>query len=115
MPKLIVKWTPETGSAREWFVDIQNPGWDVISQTEKATGWTWPKTINKILDSSAIALQALLFVLRKRDEPRLQLESVTFSGPAELHVEIDMEGEDLDDDADDEAAESQPEDSDPEA
>lgn len=112
MPKLIVKWTPETGSAREWFVDVRNPGWDVMSQTEKATGWAWPTTINKILDSSAIALQALLFVLRKRDEPRLQLDSVTFSGPAELQVEIDMEGEELDEDEID--ADADPEDSDPE-
>lgn len=110
MPKLIVKWTPETGSEREWFVDVRVPGWDVMSQTEKATDWEWPLFVDKIVSGSAIATRALLFVLRKRDEPRLQLESVTYAGPSEIAVEIDWEGEA----AEDEPAESQPEDSDPE-
>jgi len=74
-------YTPEGGSKRSWVIDLENPAWDITFATEKVTGWTWAEFSAKIAGSSVIALRALLWALRKRDEPRLALESVeiTFS------------------------------------
>lgn len=69
-------YTPEGGSRREWLLDLNNPAWDITFATEKATDWPWGVFVERIHNQSAIALRALLWVLRKRDEPRLALESV---------------------------------------
>jgi hypothetical protein len=47
-----------------------------MSQTERATDWPWEDFRDRLARQSAMAFQALLWVLRKRDEPRLQLTSV---------------------------------------
>ena len=70
-------YTPEGGSKREWDVDLANPAWDVMSQTEKITDWPWDDFRDRLGRQSGIALQALLYVLRKREEPKLALASVT--------------------------------------
>jgi hypothetical protein len=72
--KVIYK--PEGGSTREWTIDLSNPPWDVTSATEKATDWPWAVFRERLGRESALALQALLWTLRKRDEPRLALDSV---------------------------------------
>jgi hypothetical protein len=69
-------WTPEGASKQEWSFNIQNPVWDIRIQTEKATGWPWARFAENLMDGSAIAMQALLWVLRKRTERGLTLESV---------------------------------------
>lgn len=69
-------WNPEGGSKREWSFNMKNPPWDVRVQTEKATDWPWAQFQNKLLNDSGIAMQALLWVLRKRDEPKLSLDAV---------------------------------------
>jgi len=74
-----VVYTPEGGSKRVWEVDLENPPWDITYGTEKATGWPWVEFGERISKLSVIALQALLYVLRKRDEPRLTLDAVTVS------------------------------------
>lgn len=76
--KVIYK--PEGGSPREWTIDLVNPAWDVTYAIEKATGWPWGVFREKLGQESAVALQALLWTLRKRDEPRLSLESVRPDG-----------------------------------
>lgn len=75
--KVRISWTPEGGSKREWTVDLENPAWDIAFVTEKETGWPWREFADKLRDSSHIALRALVYVLRKREEQRLQIESVT--------------------------------------
>ena len=74
--KLKVVYSPEGGSPRSWVVDLANPAWDIKMQTEKATDWPWEPFVQRFMQDSAIAMQALLWVLRKRDEPRLDLDSV---------------------------------------
>jgi len=69
-------WTPEGASAREWSFNLQNPTWDIRVQTEKVTDWPWARFNERLLEGSGIAMQALLWVLRKRDEPKLALSSV---------------------------------------
>ena len=69
-------YTPEGGSKRSWEIDVQDPAWDLTYNSEKVTGWTWPEFAAKLENGSIIALQALLWTLRKRDEPRLPLEAV---------------------------------------
>ena len=78
MAKLPFKviYTPEGGSPREWVIDLVNPAWDLTYSTEKATDWPWGVFREKLQQESAVALQALLWVLRKRDEPKLVIESV---------------------------------------
>lgn len=69
-------WTPEGASAREWAFDLGNPEWDLTYATEKATEWPWAEFKVRLLNESAIAIQALMWVLRKRDEPKLDIDSV---------------------------------------
>ncbi len=85
---LKIIYTPEGGSRREWVVDLLNPAWDLTFATEKATDWPWAMFVERLQNQSAIALRALLWVLRKRDEPRLQLEAVRPD-----MEEIDFEGQ----------------------
>lgn len=103
-----ILYTPEGGSKREWEFDFLNPEWDISFGTEKATDWPWSVFTDKLGDGSSIALQALIYVLRKRTEPRLILSSVT---PSWSEVEVFM-----DEDADAETDDAEPEgDPDPEA
>lgn len=85
--KVKIIYTPEGGSKREWTVDLENPAWDVAFVTEKETGWPWKVFGDRLGDASHIALRAIIFALRKRDEPRLQIESVTPS-LAEIDLEV---------------------------
>lgn len=96
--KIIYK--PEGGSKREWDLDPGNPAWDVTYGTEKATEWPWGEFADKLAKGSSIALQALIWVLRKRDEPRLQLSSVT---PTWSEVDLDT-ADDEQDEADETAS-----------
>lgn len=75
--KIKLIYTPEGASPRDWVVDLQSPAWDVTFATEKATDWPWAVFVDRLQNQSAIALRALLWVLRKRDEPRLQLDTMT--------------------------------------
>lgn len=69
-------WSPEGASKREWSFNINNPTWDIRMQTEKVTGWPWAEFAARLMNGSAIAMQALLWVLRKRVERGLALDSV---------------------------------------
>lgn len=86
--KLKFVYKPEGGSERSWVVDLKNPAWDIKMQTEKVTGWPWEPFMERFMQDSAIAMQALLWVLRKRDEPRLDLDSIEIDMD-----EIDFEAE----------------------
>lgn len=83
--KLVYK--PEGATPREWVISTEKPAWDLQFNTEKATGWPWAEFCARMANGSAIAMQALVWTLRKRDEPRLQLES----------VEVPLESVDLQD------------------
>lgn len=74
--KVRLVWTPAMGSQQEWTFDALKPQWDVASKTEIATGWPWDTFRDKLAQESAIAYRAILWALRQRAEPRLDLESV---------------------------------------
>lgn len=69
-------YTPEGGSKREWTFDPANPAWDLAYVTEKETGWPWEQFADKLSMGSHIALRAMVYAFRKRDEPRLQIDAV---------------------------------------
>lgn len=81
-------YTPEGGSKRVWTFDGEKPDWDVAYNTEKVTGWPWTEFSDRLASGSFVALQALIFTLRKRDEPRLDIGAVrvTFD---EIDIEED--------------------------
>ena len=81
-----IVYTPEGGSKRSWVIDVENPPWDVTFNTERATGWPWEEFAEKLNRASAIAMRALIWTLRKRDEPRLDIEAVTVT-----FAEVDLE------------------------
>ena len=83
--KIIYK--PEGGSERIWDVDAQNPDWDITYATEKLTDWPWGEFAERLARGSSVALTALIYVLRKRDEPKL-----TFDKVKPTWGEIDFEG-----------------------
>lgn len=76
MAKMKVIYSPEGGSKRTWEIDQSNPAWDLMYASEKATDWPWEDFTDRLSRGSAIALQALIWILRRRDEPRLQLDAV---------------------------------------
>ena len=71
------KYSPEGGSPRTWAFDPANPAWDLAYVTENETGWPWETFMEKLSKGSYIALRALTYAFRKRDEPRLTIEAVT--------------------------------------
>lgn len=77
--KMKIAYKPDAADRQEWVVDRDNPAWDICYGTEKATDWGWIEFLRRFDGFSASAWRGLIWVLRKRDEPRLRLE----------HVEID--------------------------
>jgi hypothetical protein len=71
------KYTPEGGSPRKWTFDPANPAWDLAYVTENETGWPWEEFMEKLSRGSHIALRALTYAFRKRDEARLTIDAVT--------------------------------------
>lgn len=86
MAKLRLIYTPEGGSKRTFEIDMGNPAWDIMYATEKVTDWPWAVFQERLENQSAIAWRALLWVLRKRMEPKLALDSVELNW-AELDPE----------------------------
>lgn len=78
---------PEMGSPQSWTFDLENPPWDVTFGTEKATGLAWAEFGERLGKMSVVALRALVFVLRKRNEPRLEIDAVTIQF-SEVELEI---------------------------
>lgn len=76
MAKVKILYTPEGGSKREWLIDLDQPAWDLRHNTEEATDWPWNEFVDRLTKGSAKALDALIWTLRKRDEPRLDSSSV---------------------------------------
>lgn len=81
-----VIYTPEGGSKRTWEIDLDNPPWDLTYNTERATGWPWLEFTEKLAGASAIAMRAMVWTLRKRDEPKLNIDAVQVT-LAEFDVE----------------------------
>lgn len=79
-------YTPEGGSKREWFFDPENPAWDLAYVTETETGWPWEEFVEKLSRGSHVALRALVYAFRKRDEPRLSIQAVMVT-IAEVDIE----------------------------
>jgi hypothetical protein len=75
--KIKLTYTPEGGSPREWFFDPENPAWDLAYVTETETGWPWMEFLDKLSHQSHVALRAIVYAFRKREEQRLTLEGVT--------------------------------------
>ena len=69
-------YTPEGGSKREWTFDPANPAWDLAYVTEIETGWPWQEFMEKLSKGSHVALRALVYAFRKRDEQRLTIDAV---------------------------------------
>lgn len=80
------KYTPEGGSPRKWAFQPDNPAWDLAYVTENETGWPWEEFMGKLSQGSHIALRALVYAFRKRDEPRLTIDAVTVT-IAEVDIE----------------------------
>jgi hypothetical protein len=85
-------YSPEGGSPRRWTFDPGNPAWDLAYVTETETGWPWEQFMDKIAHGSHVALRALVYAFRKRDEPRLTLQSVTITIAEVDIVEVDDDG-----------------------
>lgn len=84
--KVKLIYTPENGSKREWVFDPDNPPWDLAYVTEVETGWPWEEFLEKVSKGSHIALRALVFAFRKREEQRLSLQSIQVTSN-ELDIE----------------------------
>lgn len=90
--KMQITYKPEAAEPREWVVDRGNPSWDISYVTEKATDWGWVEFLERLDGISPRAWQALLWALRKRDEPRLRLEWVEIDDWSEIEYRIQCPG-----------------------
>lgn len=91
MHKVKLTYKPEGGSPRMWTFDTENPAWDLAYVTETQTGWPWEEFSEKVSRGSHIALRALVYALRKRDEPRLTIDAVTITLEELDFAEIEAE------------------------
>jgi len=46
---------------------------------EKVTGLTWPQIVYGLINGSHIAIQAVVWIMRKRSNPKLRITEVEFS------------------------------------
>jgi hypothetical protein len=76
--KMKVIWTPEARKPEEWVIDRGNPDWTLSYPIEKETGWSWSEFLERIDATSVIAWRALLWALRRAEEPRLPIAAVKF-------------------------------------
>jgi hypothetical protein len=98
---LTIVYTPDGGSEQRWTFDVDNPAWDIGSQTEKLTNWPWLEFKDRLTKGSMIALSALIYVLRKRDEPKLRPDAVQVTwGEIELITDEPDDDTETDDSAD---------------
>ncbi len=88
--KATLVYKPEGGSVRRWTFDPENPAWDLAYVAEKETDWPWAKFGARLEEGSYIALRALVYAFRKRDEPRLTIEAVQVT-LGELDFEVEDE------------------------
>lgn len=86
MSKVKFVYTPEGGSRREWVFDPDNPAWDLAYVTEVETGWPWEEFIEKLGRGSHIAMRAIVYAFRKREEMRLSINAVQVTSD-ELDIE----------------------------
>jgi hypothetical protein len=73
---------------QKWIFDRQNPSWDVSYPVEKVTDWGWLEFLKRLDAMSPTAWRALIWALRKADEPRLKIEYVTIDDWSELDLRI---------------------------
>lgn len=86
--KMQIVYRPGKADEQKWIFDRQNPSWDVSYPVEKATDWGWLEFLKRLDAMSPTAWRALLWALRKRDEPRLKLEFVEIDDWAEIDLRI---------------------------
>jgi hypothetical protein len=85
-------YTPDGGSRREWTIDLANPAWDLHKAAPKAAGFRgWVPFAEALENVDAEAWQAMIWVLRRRDETRLAFDAVAF--PTGLLNEVDFAGQ----------------------
>lgn len=125
-------YTPENGARAEWTFKLGRLLNVEAEEIEKRTGMTFTAWKAAVQSGSMLAMHALLFVLLRRDQPRLAWDQVQFADEdVELEYDLDetialrdslkaqLEGDTLDPDAvagvrnlvaalDEEIAEQQP-------
>jgi hypothetical protein len=85
--KMKVIYKPELRAHQEWVVDRGNPDWNISYPVETATDWGWIEFVRRLDGMSPSAWRALIWALRKIDEPRLRLDAVEIDF-AEIDFEI---------------------------
>lgn len=71
-------YTPENGSPREWTFKPRRLLNVEAEEIERRTSMTFAEWTNALQSGSMLAVHALLFVLLRRDQPRLGWEQVQF-------------------------------------
>lgn len=71
-----------------------DPGKMLLSETiavEKATQWSWPQIIAGLNAGAVQAIRGVVWVMRKRSNPRLKIDDVEFSMEAYTLLDPDEE------------------------
>lgn len=84
-----IVYRPGHADEQKWVVDRNNPAWPISYPVEKATDWGWLEFIKRIDAMSPTAWRALLWALRKQDEPRLQLEYVEIDDWNDIDLRVE--------------------------
>lgn len=69
---MILVYTPDTGDEKRWDLAEVKVTFAEAKAAERAGNFTWRKLEQELTDGNVEALQAAVWVLRKRDEPTLR-------------------------------------------
>ena len=74
-----IVYAPHDGEKREWDWKPAAMASHESEAIEDATGWGWYEYVQRFIAGSTLARRALLWVLLRREIPRLQFDQVRFT------------------------------------
>lgn len=84
------RYTPEGASAREWLFKPNRLMNVEAEEIERRTGMTFGEWSEALQNNSMRAIHGLLFVLLKRDQPRITWDAVEFN-MAQVEIEFELD------------------------
>jgi hypothetical protein len=85
-----IVYAPTDGDKHEWTWKPREMDSFEVEALEESSGWDYPEFLQRFMAGSTRARRSLLWVLLRRDHPRLRFEQVRFTY-AELLDEFDDE------------------------
>lgn len=89
---MILVYKPAEGDEKRWDLDDTKVTFAEAKAAEHAGGFRWSERTGELTQGNTAALQAILWILRKRDEPTLRfadLEDLDVDSVATEHSDVE--------------------------